>query len=119
MQLLSRYFLNCFAVVSLLALPSLYSQSVASNALTLTKEDAVSLALRNNKSLQAARTTIDQAMGRHRQSGLLSNPELKIDYVSDKTFNNEGEYTFGIGFEQRFPITKRLSVLKNIAEIEI
>lgn len=119
MQLFLTYFLGCLAATTFLAVPNLGSQTASISTLVLTKEDAVDFALRNNKLLKAARTTFDQAMGRYRQSGRLNNPELKIEYATDKTFNSEGEYTFGIGFEQRFPITKRLSLLKNIAKIEI
>ncbi len=99
--------------------PLAHGQSTNSPALSFTKAEAVAFALRNNKSLIAARTTIEQAQARHRQSGRRSNPELMVGYTTDQTFSNEGEYTFEIGFEQRFPVTNRLRLLKNLAKIEI
>jgi cobalt-zinc-cadmium efflux system outer membrane protein len=110
-----RYFLGCLIATILIQFSLLQAQE----PLSLSKETAVALALRNNKSLTAAKTTIEQAQARHSQAGKLSNPELKIDYAFDKTFNNEGEYSFGFGFEQRFPVTSRLRHLKTIAQIEI
>ena len=115
MQSLNQYFLGCLAAVTLFHSSILQAQET----LSLSKEAAVTLALRNNKSLNAAKTTIEQATARQSQAGRLSNPELKVEYSSDKTFNNEGEYAFGFGFEQRFPVTSRLRHLKNIAQIEI
>jgi outer membrane protein, heavy metal efflux system len=110
-----RFFLGCMTAAILFHCSPIQAQDL----LTLSKETAVALALRNNKSLSAAKTTIEQAQARHSQAGKLSNPELKIDYSSDKTFNDEGEYSFGFGFEQRFPVTSRLRHLKTIAQIEI
>ena len=34
-------------------------------------------------------------------------------------FNDEGEQSYSIGFEQRFPITNRLKLLKNVSAIEV
>lgn len=110
-----HYFLSILAAAILLPPWQLQAQE----SLSFNKQGAVALALRNNKSLAAAKTTIEQAEARHSQAGRLSNPELKVNYSFDKTFNNEGEYTFGFGFEQRFPITSRLRHLKNIARKEI
>ncbi|MDA1068327.1 MAG: TolC family protein [Verrucomicrobia bacterium] len=115
MQNTLRFFLGCLTAAFLLQ----FSQLQAQERLSLSKETAVALALRNNKSLTAAKTTIEQALARHSQAGKLSNPELKIDYAFDKAFNNEGEYSFGFGFEQRFPVNSRLRHLKTIAQIEI
>ncbi len=103
------------AAITLLQSPAL----LALETLSLSKQGAVALALRNNLSLAAARMTIEQAEARRTQTGRLSNPAFKVDYSSDQAFNNEGEYRLGVGFEQAFPITKRLSLVKEIADIEI
>jgi len=86
---------------------------------TLPKERIVQTALSQNKYLQAAQKTVEQAEARHALAGKWENPELSIDYSTDWIFNDEGESTFGIAFEQRFPIAKRLGLQKEIAEIEI
>lgn len=119
MQFRLRHHLSCLIVITLGITPLAHGQSTNSPALSFTKAEAVAFALRNNKSLIAARTTIEQAQARHRQSGRRSNPELMVGYTTDQTFSNEGEYTFEIGFEQRFPVTNRLRLLKNLAKIEI
>ena len=119
MQFRPRHHLSCLIVITLGITPLAHGQSQNSPALSFTKAEAVAFALRNNTSLIAARTTIEQAQARHRQSGRRSNPELMVGYTTDQTFSNEGEYTFEIGFEQRFPVTNRLRLLKNLAKIEI
>ena len=119
MQFRPRHHLSCLIVITLGITPLAHGQSPNSPALSFTKAEAVAFALRNNTSLIAARTTIEQAQARHRQSGRRSNPELMVGYTTDQTFSNEGEYTFEIGFEQRFPVTNRLRLLKNLAKIEI
>lgn len=93
--------------------------SLVAKPFTLSKEQAVVRALQQNPALNAARTTIDRAQGNHQQAGRWSNPELSIDYATDRTFNDEGEYGYSVGFEQRFPVTNRLRLQKSIAEDEI
>ena len=89
------------------------------NALQITSSDAVALALRQNEPLMAARAAIDKAAAYARYAGRLDNPELKLDYASDKAFNDEGEQAYSIGFEQRFPVTKRLQLLKDVSALEV
>ena len=89
--------------------------SLVAEALTVSKEQAVVRALQQNPALNAARTTIDRAEGNRQQAGRWANPELSIDYATDRTFNDEGEYGYSVGFEQRFPVTNRLRLQKSIA----
>jgi len=93
--------------------------SLVAAPLSLSKEQAVVRALQQNPALNAARTTIDRAQGNRQQAGRWSNPELSIDYATDRTFNDEGEYGYSVGFEQRFPVTNRLRLQKSIAQDEI
>ncbi len=85
----------------------------------LTRLQAVELALSSNKSLVAARSLIDRARARREGVGRLDNPELSVEYATDWMFNDEGQSSVGIGFSQRFPVTKRLSILKDLVETEI
>lgn len=89
------------------------------DALQLTSSDAAALALRQNESLMAARAAIDKAGAYAKYAGRLENPELRLDYASDKAFNDEGEQVYSIGFEQRFPVTNRLQLLKNVSSLEV
>ncbi len=109
-------------LVSILAfnvsiISALHADSTSS--LALSKERAVQHALDHNKYLLAARHTVDQAKARRDLAGKWADPELSIDYSNDWLFNNEGESSFGIAFEQRFPIAKRIGLQKEIADIEI
>ena len=93
--------------------------TLVAEPLTLTKEQAVVRALQQNPGLNAARTTIDRAQGHRQQAGRWENPELSIDYATDRSFNDEGERSYSVGFEQRFPVTNRLRLQQAIADDEI
>jgi outer membrane protein, heavy metal efflux system len=93
--------------------------SLVGSQFSLTAEQAVAQALQSNALLMAARATIDRAQGLSTQTGRFENPELSVDYATDRSFNNEGERRFALGFEQRFPVTNRLRVQKRIAADEI
>ncbi len=96
-----------------------YAALHRADAASLSKEQAIALALSQNKSLEAARMTIEQAEADWEHEGAWDDPELLIDYGNDWLFKDEGETSFGIGFRQRFPVTKRISLVKDIAEVEI
>jgi len=98
---------------------SILTSSLFSGELTLTKEAAVARALEQNVALQAAQIIVSQAEARLRQAGRLDNPELHLRYGSDRAFNDEGERSMEVGFEQRFPVTNRLRVEQQIARDEI
>ena len=109
--------LTIILVIQLSIASAVTAETKSSDALS--KEELVQLALSQNKYLQAAQKTVEQAQARRSLAGKWDDPELSIDYSTDWVFNNEGESTFGIAFEQRFPIAKRLGLQKEIAEIEI
>lgn len=95
------------------------AQAASESSLKLTSQDAVELALQKNQSLMAARSAIEKAGAYSQYAGRLDNPELKLGYASDRTFNDEGERSYSIGFEQRFPVTNRLKLLKRVSSIEV
>lgn len=106
-------------LITLLILYAPLAHAAPAEALQITSSDAVILALRQNKSLMAARATIDEADAYSKYAGKLDNPELALEYASDQAFNNEGEQAYSIGFEQRFPVTNRLKLLKNVSALEV
>jgi len=65
-----------------------------------------------NPDLAAARLRIDEALGRMRQSGRLANPELEASVEHTPQFR---EGRIGLGFSQRFPVTNRLLLEKEIS----
>lgn len=86
------------------------------HAATFTIESAVSRALSHNPGLLAARFTVAEAEGRLVQSGRHANPELE----SELKPNVRGrEWSFGVGFLQRFPLTNRLRLEKTLSQTEV
>ena len=69
-----------------------------------------------NPELAAARLRIREAIGRMTQAGRLSNPELELGIENNARFR---EGRFEIGFSQRFPVTDRLRLEKEISLTEI
>ncbi len=104
-------------IACLTAVASCWAESGAEQAFTRTQ--AVAYGLSHNLNLEAARTTIDQARARSMDAGAWENPVLNLGVASDYGLTDEGQYTYGIGFEQQFPITNRLQLLEDIAGIEI
>lgn len=73
--------------------------------------------------LLAARLSIDEARGRQLGAGRLSNPEVAFDFRHDNQFR---EGNVSLSFEQRFPITAKLKLERQItaqlvqaAELEV
>ena len=85
-------------------------------AARFTLDSAVTYAVTHNPDLAAARYSIEEARGRLLGSGRLSNPELE----SDLRPNVRGrEFSFGVGFVQRFPLTNRLRLERAVSQAEV
>ncbi len=69
-----------------------------------------------NPDLAAARLRIQEALGRMNQSGRLSNPELETSLEHNPRFR-EGK--FEVGISQRFPVTDRLRLEKDVSLTEL
>jgi cobalt-zinc-cadmium efflux system outer membrane protein len=69
-----------------------------------------------NPDLAAARLRIQEAVGRMNQSGRLSNPELETAF-EHSTASSEGKLE--IGLSQRFPVTGRLQLEKDVSLTEL
>lgn len=68
-----------------------------------------------NPDLAAARLRIREALGRMNQSGRLANPEIETAIEHDPHFR---ERKLEIGFVQRFPLTNRLRLEKDVTLAE-
>ncbi len=84
--------------------------------LRLSVDGAADYAIRNNPTLAAARLRIDEARGRLRQAGRLSNPELEVD-LSRNVRAPEGSW--GVALVQKFPLTARLHLEKMVSVAEL
>ena len=69
-----------------------------------------------NPDLAAARLRIQEALGRMNQAGRLANPELESGFDHNPRFR-EGK--FEIGLSQRFPVTGRLQLEKDVSLTEL
>ncbi|HCU5991575.1 TPA: TolC family protein [Legionella pneumophila] len=85
----------------------------------LNLKELTQLAIQQNKDLKAARFAISIAEARLVQAGLWSNPNINLNNNDDRLFNNEGEYSRSISFNQAFPISGRIAKQKTVARIDI
>ncbi len=69
-----------------------------------------------NPDLKAARFTIAEAAGRLRQSGRLENPQLEVGVEHNTKFS---EGLFELGLSQKFPITDRLKLEKDLGSTAV
>ncbi len=98
--------------------------AIATQAVPLRAEPAVIVSLASvgnriraqNPDLAAAHLRIQEAVGRVNQAGRLANPELGTSFEHNPSFR-EGK--FEVGVSQRFPITDRLLLEKNVSHTEL
>jgi outer membrane protein, heavy metal efflux system len=102
-----------------LALAICLGAALPARAVDLTMEGAVQAALIGNLPLAAARLEIDKAKARLLKAGLLPNPEFEFAGMSDFIANGDGEGAFTIGLSQRFPITARLGIAREVRRVEV
>ena len=81
----------------------------------LTADTAAKLAREQNPELVAARNLIEEAQARTRITGRLANPELGTEIAGGQDF--EGRVSIGI--TQRFPLTARLRIERELSSIDI
>src|SRR3989304_585917 len=82
---------------------------------SLTIDQAVDIALRENRDLRAARIQVEEARGRLTQAGVFPNPALESDFI----FANEGERAFSAGISQPLPLSGRIGAQKRVARVDI
>jgi len=81
----------------------------------LSEANAVRFALDNNQDLRAARLGVKAAEARLHGAGRLSNPELEIVVAGGQDF----EGTVEVGLMQRFPLTARLRLEKELSQLDV
>src|ERR1700757_1801553 len=85
----------------------------------LTINQAVDIALQENRDLVAARIQVEEARGRLIQAGLFPNPSLESSFSFDSIFANEGERAFSAGISQPLPLSGRIGAQKRVARVDI
>ena len=93
----------------------IFASSAFAAGVTLTQDGAVAYALKHNPALVSARLSIEEARGRLRQTGRLSNPELEFEF-SRNTRSRESDAR--IALMQRFPVTGRLRFEKAVSRAQ-
>lgn len=90
--------------------------SAAAKEVRLTPQSVGTYAVAHNPSLAAARLRIEEARGRLQNAGRFSNPEAGSAF--DQNFRS-AERSFEASFTQRFPITARLRLEKEVSRAEL
>jgi cobalt-zinc-cadmium efflux system outer membrane protein len=90
--------------------------AVSAAEVALTLPSVGSHAVRHNPELAAARLRIDEAKGQLRQAGRHANPELGIEFRHDVDISQRST---GISIDQRFPVTARLRLEKQVAASDV
>jgi cobalt-zinc-cadmium efflux system outer membrane protein len=100
------------SILALFALLTANARLMAEPSLVITLAGVTERVRAQNPDLAAARLRIGEAMGRMKQAGRLKNPELETS-VGQNTDFREG--ILELGFSQRFPVTGRLGLEKEIS----
>lgn len=103
-----RHTLTTLVIINL-CLPSALA---GSSGLIVTFDNIPGRIARDNPDLSAARFRIKEATGLMHQAGRPSNPELEAGWKNNANFR---EGTIEIGISQRFPVTNRLHLEKQIS----
>jgi len=88
-------------------------------AMSLSLEQAIEMALEKNRDLQIAALEIKRAKSRLRWSGRLANPELGMGGDNDFVGQGDGESEIELTFSQKFPLTSRLKDEKKVRRVEV
>ncbi len=106
---MSQKFFNFLPAFPILALTIVANGVMAAD---FTPESAAAYALQNNADLASARLGVDQAKARLLGSGLRRNPEIESEIRPNLAGR---EFSFSVGFSQRFPLTDRLRLEKAVS----
>ena len=99
-----------------LALFGLLPAGAGSSGLIVTFDNIPGRIQRDNPDLAAARLRIKEATGHMHQAGRRSNPELEAGWENNTDFR-EGKIEIGIS--QKFPVTNRLQIEKDVSISEL
>ena len=100
------------SILALFALLTVNARLMAEPSIVITLAGVTERVRAQNPDLAAARLRIGEAMGRMKQAGRLKNPELETSLEQNVDFR-EGKLE--LGFSQRFPVTGKLGLEKEIS----
>lgn len=99
-----------------LACACLTSISHAETSVVVTLRSVADRVRAQNPELAAARLRIHEAVSRTKQAGRLANPNLETSFERNP---DTDEHKLEVGFSQRFPLTNRLRLEKDLSAIEL
>lgn len=100
----------------MLRLSILLLSLATAGAATLDLDRAPGYALAHNPTLAAARLRIEEARGRLRGAGRLTNPELDVEFSQNTRMP---ERSLAVAITQRFPLTARLRMEKAVSQAQL
>ncbi|GAB4166108.1 MAG: TolC family protein [Terrimicrobiaceae bacterium] len=106
-----KYFLPAAAVMFWLV----SSSHGADGQIEVGFDNIARLVSERNREIHAMRQLVSEAQGRLRASGRLSNPELETEMAGGQDF----EGRLSVGFHQRFPVTSRLRLERQLSGLEV
>ncbi len=92
---------------------------LAEESRSLTRDEAIQMAFRNNRELGIATLEIDRAASRLQWSGRLENPELEVSASGDGIGSDEGESNYEVAFTQSFPLTAKLKNERGLRRYQV
>ncbi|MHB8473960.1 MAG: TolC family protein [Gammaproteobacteria bacterium] len=104
-------------VLSLLGVPFVATRAADSAVLSLAQ--AITIAQRDNKDLQAARHSVAIARARLQQAGARPNPNLNFSETSGAAFGRSSDYNASIGISQAFPIAGRIARQQAVSRVDV
>jgi len=108
-----RYGLLCLIWIgTILSSPAAETQS-------LSRDEAIRLAFRNNRPLKVVTLEIARAKAKLRWSGRLDNPQLELSASGDRIGLDEDEKAYEVAISQSFPLTSRLRDEKNLRRFQV
>jgi cobalt-zinc-cadmium efflux system outer membrane protein len=111
--------MKLFMIILFFIVCSGISASAEETIKTLSIDQAIDLALENNRDLSATRIRADEAKARLEQASLYPNPELESDFGFDTFFANDGERSFAAGINQPFSLSGRIGAQKTVASVDV
>lgn len=109
-------FMRSFPILAVLAITSMALPLRGAPAVIISLDSVAKRIQAHNPDLAAARMRIREALGRVSQSGRLANPELETLVENNARFR---EGRLQMEFSQRFPVTDRLRLEKEISLTEL
>lgn len=106
----------CIAAALILFSAVTSSRAADSNVLDVTQ--AIRIAARDNKDLQAAQHGVAIAKARVQQVAR-PNPNLNFSETSGAAFGRSSDYNAGIGFSQAFPVAGRIARQQAVSRVDV